>query len=162
MIHEVVVGIGSNAGQPRDHVDAAIRFLTTLSSTGQIEVSPIIETDPVDCPPDSPRFLNAVAILSWTGSLPDLLHRLRAFERDQGRPESYPRNSPRQLDLDILFADTIQMDEPSLQIPHPRALQREFVMQPLVSLRPDWRLPDGRLAAEVWASYQSKNVSSCE
>ena len=103
-----------------------------------------METEPVDCPPGSPSFLNAVAeIRVDPAKLPPraLLERLQAFESERGRAIQRGVNAPRPLDLDIIYYGDRMVNEPGLVIPHPRADQRRFVLEPLAALRPKLVLP---------------------
>ena len=140
----VGIALGSNLGERQAELDAGIDFLRSLSKAGAIRVSPRIETEPVNCPPGSPPFLNAVAEIEVDPALlapRELLRRLQVFERSRGRSEEREVNAPRPLDLDILYYGDLLLDEPGLVIPHPRAAQRSFVLEPLSHLRPDLILP---------------------
>ena len=107
------------------------------------ECAPLYETDPVDCPPGSGTFLNTVMEISADDGLPphELLAGLRGIETALGRPSRYPRNTPRPVDLDILYAGGLVLDTPALTLPHPRLAQRRFVLAPLAALRPGLVLP---------------------
>jgi len=67
---------------------------------------------------------------------------MRTFERERGRPSDYDRNTPRTLDLDILYAEGLSIQNDELTIPHPRMVERRFVIQPLSEIRPDLILPN--------------------
>jgi len=136
----VGVGLGSNQGDRPGHLNAAIEWLRTLS-TGPLAVSPVYETSAVDCAPGTPPFLNAVCEMQYGGELPELLRRMREFERERGRPAAYEKNTSRPLDLDILYAGDLVMQTEELTIPHPRLLERRFVLQPLCDIHPDLVLP---------------------
>lgn len=104
-------------------------------------VSGLYETAPVDCPPDSPPFLNAVlecetdlmadAILRWT----------QHCEQALGRPAEHDFHAPRTLDLDLLYVDEKQVSLPGLELPHPRLGERLFVLAPLAEIAPHRLLP---------------------
>jgi 2-amino-4-hydroxy-6-hydroxymethyldihydropteridine diphosphokinase len=136
---ECGIALGSNTGDRHAHLQAAVESLRTIDPA--LELSPIYETAPVDCPPGSSAFLNAVAILHWSGTPEDLLHTLRRIESTLGRPLDRARNAPRTIDLDILFAGDAIRDTAELTLPHPRLHQRRFVLQPLSDLRPALILP---------------------
>src|SRR5690606_24646269 len=89
---ECGIGIGSNAGRRTEHLCAAVEELRALGL--RPEVSPVYETDPVDCPPDSRAFLNAVAIVDWEGSPVELLAELPRIEASRGRHADRARNAP--------------------------------------------------------------------
>lgn len=130
-------------------MEAGFAFLRELSVDGKVVRSSILETEPVDCTPDSGAFLNAVAEIEYNGSACQLLGQLQTFERQLGRPSERPVNSPRPLDLDILYFGQEQMNAPDLIIPHPRLSQREFVLKPLAEIRPDLILPGQTQTVQV-------------
>lgn len=138
---KVGIALGSNLGDRASHLAAGFDFLASLSSTRSLLRSAPLETAPVDCPPGSGAFLNAVAEIDFDGMPQELLSRLQEFERSLGRPEKRPVNAPRPLDLDILYFGDLQLNEPHLVIPHPRLVQREFVLRPLAEIRPGLILP---------------------
>ncbi len=143
MLTPVGVALGSNLGNRAAELDAGFAFLQSLSAQ-PIRRSSILETEPVDCPPGSAPFLNAVAELQVKRTeLPprDLLARLQVFEQARGRSREHARNAPRPLDLDILYYGDQILCEHDLVIPHPRVATRRFVLQPLAELRPDLVLP---------------------
>lgn len=136
---ECAVALGSNSGDRRAHLEAAVEALRALDSA--LELSPVYETAPVDCPTGSGSFLNAVAIIQWLGTPEELLTALRRIESALGRPLERERNAPRTIDLDVLFAGETVSHDAALTLPHPRLHQRRFVLQPLADLRPDLLLP---------------------
>ena len=111
--------LGNPAAGPRPGARAAWRV-----ASGRIVVSaPLYETDPVDCPPGSGTFLNTVMEIDDPGHPPTagLCSRPCAGSKPRlGRPSRYPRNAPRPLDLDILYAGNVVLDTPTLTLPHPR------------------------------------------
>lgn len=136
------IALGSNLGDRLALLKTAARRIRTLhDGNGPFLSSPVYETAPVDCPEGSPPFLNAVVELS--SSLPpfDLLNLTRTWERELGRRQDAPRNSPRPIDLDLLFVGTHQISHTSLTLPHPRISERLFVLQPLTDICPDHVLP---------------------
>lgn len=141
-----LIGLGANlpslAGGPADTLVAAKRHLDGLSAI-PVLLSPIMTSRPVDCPPGSPDFCNAVAVVLPKGDCTpmQLLSDLHSIEQVFGRQRSGLRNEARPLDLDLLaFADAV-VDDDKLQLPHPRATQREFVLMPLSQIWPDYRFP---------------------
>lgn len=136
------IALGSNLGNPAEILRAAMDRLQALTSEPVLRSS-LWRTSPVDCPPDSPVFLNAVAGLV---PLPDetpesLLSKLQALEKAFGRVPKKVLNEPRPLDLDLIAFGAEQRHSPSLTLPHPRAHLRRFVLQPLSELAPDLILP---------------------
>jgi 2-amino-4-hydroxy-6-hydroxymethyldihydropteridine diphosphokinase len=151
----VGIALGSNLGDRTAEIAAGFAFLQTLSD-GDSRRSSVIETDPVDCPPGSSSFLNAVAEIQVDPARlrpHDLLARLQAFEIQRGRPRQHGRNTPRPLDLDILYYGGQVLETPELMLPHPRIAGRPFVLQPLAELRPDLLLPgQSRTVRELLAT----------
>lgn len=139
MGRECGIALGSNSGDRSAHLLAAVAELRTVDP--HLEVSPVYETAPVDCPDGSGAFLNAVAVLTWTDTPESLLHWLRGIECRLGRPAVRDRNAPRTIDLDILYAGDAVLTGEELTLPHPRLHERRFVLQPLSALRPDLVLP---------------------
>lgn len=140
-----VVSIGSNLGDRAGAVRFAIERLATFIE--DLAVSPVVETEP-EGPglADQPLYLNAVATGETSLGARALLEQLLAIERQFGRTRPSP-SAPRTLDLDlILLGDTI-LNEPGLQVPHPRFRERFFVLGPLVEIAPDVRDPVSGLRA---------------
>lgn len=135
------IALGSNLGDRTASMEAGLDYLRSLSVNGYLRCSTIIETTPIDCPPGSGKFFNAVAEIDYAGSPLQLLAQLQNFEHQLGRPPQRPINAPRPLDLDILYFGTMQVNAPDLVIPHPRIAQRQFVLQPLAEIQPERILP---------------------
>ena len=139
---EVLVGLGSNLGRRREHLEAAVAALDAAPDFEVEESSPWIETCPVGGPVDQPTFLNG-ALRGGTRLAPaELLDLLHAIERARGRDRAHEgHHGPRPLDLDLLFYGERTIDLPGLVVPHPRLEDRVFVLEPLAHLVPDRRLP---------------------
>ncbi len=103
--------------------------------------SALYETEPVDCEPGAEKFLNAVVEVSYAGSSLELLAELRTIENALGRPPEHERNRSRTIDLDLLYHGERTVNEPGLELPHPRLHLRGFVLHPLAEVRPDLVLP---------------------
>jgi len=95
------------------------------------------ETTPVGGPPDAPLYLNEVVVGSTTLGPRVLLDTLQAIELESGRDRPF-RDAPRTLDLDIILYGDFVIDEPQLQVPHPRFRARAFVLDPLSEVAGDW------------------------
>lgn len=144
MLIPVGIALGSNLGNRSAELDAGMTFLRSLSANHQIRESPRLETAPVDCPPGSASFLNAVVEIEVDPRiLPPraLLGRLQDFELSRGRERIREVNAPRPLDLDIIYYGDMVIQDSDMVIPHPRATRRRFVLEPLSHLRPDLILP---------------------
>ena len=136
------IALGSNLGNARQTVLHAMAQLQK-NSDQPIQRSSLWLTTPVDCPPDSPEFVNAVVGLEPRAdeTAESLLKKLQAMEQEFGRQPKKILNEPRPLDLDLIaFADEIK-HSPQLTLPHPRAVQRRFVLQPLSEIAPTLILP---------------------
>jgi 2-amino-4-hydroxy-6-hydroxymethyldihydropteridine diphosphokinase len=138
----VIVALGSNLGNSQQNVLAAMEALQRLSDEPLL-CSSLWATTPVDCPPGSPNFINAVVgFTARTEETPEtLLPRLQALERKFGRAPKTIQNEPRALDLDLIAFANQSRSTPELTLPHPRAHQRRFVLQPLSEIAPDLILP---------------------
>ena len=137
------VALGSNLGSPRETVLRAMDRLQDLSDMPIVR-SALYETDPVDCPPGSPKFVNAVAgLIPRAHESPEsLLKKLQTLEREFGRQPKRVHNEARPLDLDLIaFGDQVR-NTSELVLPHPRAHARRFVLEPLAEIAPDVVLPD--------------------
>ena len=130
------LGLGSNLGDRRRHLREAVSSLA-----GVVAVSPVYETDPVGGPPGQDSYLNVVVELDTELSARELLGVSRRLEAAAGRVRT-ERWGPRTLDVDVLWIEGVTVDEPDLQVPHPRMWQRRFVVAPLADLAPDV-VPDG-------------------
>lgn len=154
---ECGIALGSNAGDREAHLRAALDAMQAADP--HLEVSPVYETEPVDCPEGSRTFLNAVAILRWGGTPETLLKWLRGIECELGRPRAREKNSPRTIDLDILYAGDAVLRTEELTLPHPRLHERRFVLQPLCDLRPALQLPGmSGTVAELLAALPSEAI----
>lgn len=136
------VALGSNQGDSVKILRDAIERLNNFSG-GPIASSSLWQTAPVDCPPNSPKFLNAVAaFVPREGETPEsLLKKLQALEKEFGRQPKKILNEPRPLDLDLIAFGPEMRDTAELILPHPRAHLRRFVLQPLSEIAPDLVLP---------------------
>ena len=139
----IVIALGSSLGDRRATILDAARELARLFTTFQL--SSLIETAPVgDGLELDPPYLNAVAV-GESALPPDaIMQRLREIETAHGRTRPY-QGAPRTLDLDLILAGNVTLDEPGLQVPHPRFRDRLFVLEPLAELAPDLRDPVTRL-----------------
>ena len=136
------VALGSNLGDSGQILEQAILRLAALSNRPLLKSSQW-RTTPVDCPPGSPVFVNAViGLLPLDGETPEfLLTKLQLLEKEFGRRPKIILNEPRPLDLDLIaFGREVRTTEP-LMLPHPRAHIRRFVLEPLSEIAPGLVLP---------------------
>ena len=144
------VGLGSNLGEREATLWKALEGLGATEGIEVVAVSSFRETDPVGVV-DQPRFVNAAAALETSLRPRELLDRLLDVERALGRDRAVEeRWGPRTVDLDLLLYGGESIDEPGLEVPHPRLAERAFVLEPLLELDPDLRLPDGRPLRDLY------------
>ena len=134
----VLIGLGSNRGDSRRIVLEAMTELAEFAA-GEVRRSHLWRTSPVDCPPDSGDFINAAAAFEANpGLTPErLLIGLKALERAYGRGPAPEKNAPRELDLDLLLYDDELRNTADFVLPHPRAVNRLFVLAPAAEVLPD-------------------------
>ncbi len=138
------LGLGSNLGDRRANLQQAVDLLAACDGVRPIRSSRVYETVPVG--PPQPDFLNAVVEVETTLSARRLLDVCLAVEQEMGRVRA-ERWGPRIVDVDVLTFGAQEVDEPDLQVPHPRMHERAFVLAPLLELDADPSLPGGRRAA---------------
>ena len=142
------VGLGANLGDR----EARIRRAADLIDARRL--STVIETEPWGYL-DQPRFLNAVAEVETELEARELLGLLLDVERRLGRVRDGRRFGPREIDLDLLLFGGEQIDEPGLEVPHPRLHERLFALEPLVDLDPDLVVPGRGPVSDLVAGLQS-------
>ena len=128
----VFIGIGANLGSVRENFARAVRSIEKCARL--VAVSSLYESDPVGLE-DQPKFTNAVVKVETELSPFELLDRLKAIEKEIGRKKTV-RWGPRIIDLDIIFYEDLVIATDSLVIPHPRAHERRFVLEPLLEIEP--------------------------
>ncbi|MDO5661876.1 MAG: 2-amino-4-hydroxy-6-hydroxymethyldihydropteridine diphosphokinase [Brachybacterium sp.] len=134
-----VLALGSNIGDRAHHLARATELLSADPDVTIVWQGPVIETEPVGGP-EQDRFLNTVLGIDTTLGPFELLDLAHAVEADAHR-ERTVRWGPRTLDVDVITYGQLVQDDPELTLPHPRAHQRGFVLQPWASTRPDDVLP---------------------
>jgi 2-amino-4-hydroxy-6-hydroxymethyldihydropteridine diphosphokinase len=134
---KVGFGLGSNLGDRLKQIQQARAYLLGLSPGSAHLASPLYETEPVGCPPNSPKFLNAVLEIEFTGAPTILLEKIHVYELAHGRDRDLPKNAARPIDIDILYFGEKEIFEKNLMVPHPRLAKRRFVLLPLSTIRPD-------------------------
>jgi 2-amino-4-hydroxy-6-hydroxymethyldihydropteridine diphosphokinase len=134
----VYLSLGSNIGDREKNLRTAIASLED-AKVRVTRVSSFYETEPVDLR-EQPWFLNCVVEGTTKIAALELLHALREIERRMGSQKLVPKG-PRLIDMDILLYGEETIDEPELQVPHPRMLLRKFVLIPLAEIAPNVRHP---------------------
>ena len=151
----VFIGLGANLGDARATLRDALIALQSLAAPGSFATSSLYGSTPIDS--SGPDYVNAVARLRTALSPHALLTALQAIEQRFGRERPY-RNAPRTLDLDVLLfgvegdAGGIALGDERLVVPHPRAAQRGFVLEPLAELWPDGEIPGAGRVADLLAA----------
>ena len=141
------LGLGSNIGERRGHLQAAVQRLS-MRGIDVVASSSVYETEPIGLVLDQPEFLNAcLAIETALGPL-ELLSACKAVERTLGRRRGV-RHGPRVIDVDVLLLGSVALRSPGLTVPHPALASRRFVLVPLLELDPQIALPDGTSLARA-------------
>ncbi len=143
----VALALGSNLDDPESQVARGFEEIAALPRTTLLARSKLYRTAPVGYA-DQPDFVNACALVDTELAPRALLDALLAIEQAHGRVRAV-RNGPRTLDLDIVLYGGRVIDEPGLQVPHPRAHERAFVLRPLLDVWPDAVIPGRGRASEL-------------
>ncbi len=138
-LHWAFLGLGANIGDRKENLLKALRLLDSKPGIRVEEISSIYESEPWGVLDQAP-FLNMVALVSTERQPRQLLAACREVEAELGRVRQ-EKWGPRVIDIDILLFDDLEMREEDITIPHPHMLEREFVMAPLLELRPAICIP---------------------
>jgi len=158
-----IIALGSNVGDSQTLLVRAADRLARLSSQ-PLQRSSVWQTTPVDCPPGSPLFLNAVVGLvpHAEETSESLLEKMLALEKEFGRRPKRILNEPRRLDLDLIAFGTERRSSPAITLPHPRAHTRRFVLQPLAEIAPQLVLPgQSQTVAELLEALPTTERAIC-
>ncbi len=136
---EAVIALGSNLGNRIENLNAAVRAIAKLSGVKILKTSSVYETEPVDCEDDA-KFLNAAILVEASVSPAMLLGECLGIEAAMGRVRT-KKNAPRIIDLDLILYEGFKSESFEMTVPHPRVLERAFVMAPLLDLYPSGRAP---------------------
>jgi 2-amino-4-hydroxy-6-hydroxymethyldihydropteridine diphosphokinase len=140
------LALGSNLGDRLENLQGAVDLLSATGGVQVLRSSRVYETAPVG--PPQPDYLNAVIEVSTSLAAGGLLRACLAVEEQMGRVRA-ERWGPRVIDIDLLTYGDEEIDEPGLQVPHPRMHERGFVLAPLLELTADPKLPGGRRVATL-------------
>jgi 2-amino-4-hydroxy-6-hydroxymethyldihydropteridine diphosphokinase len=154
------IAFGSNLGDRARNIEAALERLAAVPGVRAGARSRVRETAPVGGPPQDP-FLNGVALVETTLTAGELLAELLVIERAGGRVRSGRdvKDGPRTIDLDLVFYGDATSDARGLTLPHPRAHERGFVLEPLAEVAPDWTHPRlRRTAREMWNAWVKEHA----
>ena len=158
-IRRVVIALGSNLGERLASLQGAVDALADTPDVWITGVSSVYETEPVDAPEDSKPYLNAVLLMDTTLPAARLMERALAVEDAFDRERSEIRNAPRTLDVDLIVVGDRRADDDFLRLPHPRAHERAFVLQPWHDLEPDAEIPDAGPIDELLAKADSSGIT---
>jgi 2-amino-4-hydroxy-6-hydroxymethyldihydropteridine diphosphokinase len=152
----VYLSLGSNLGDRNAILDGAVAGLAATPGIRVTGVSHLYRTAPVGMV-DQPDYLNLVVELRTSLEPVDVLTETQRIERAAGRVRDV-RWGPRTLDIDLVWYDGLTVRDDRLEVPHPRMLERRFVMEPLAELAPDLALPDGRSVQEALRALSAQRV----
>ncbi len=140
---EAGLSLGSNQGDRLAALSEAKRRIAEIPGLRILAQSPVYETDPVGVGPQYQglKFLNAVLIVEGCCAPHECYDHLHAVEDAMGRKRTLDRNTPRPIDIDIIYAGARVIESGGLFIPHPHWKERRFVVQPLADVRPDLIVP---------------------
>jgi len=134
---KVVIALGANLEDPRKQVSIAIDKVRDIVKVEK--VSSLFETTPFGVPDNQPNYINAVLIGQSELKPLDLMRKLLEIENEMGRARSF-QNAARIIDIDIVEYGGLFMESAELTLPHPRASQRRFVLEPWFEIDPDGEL----------------------
>lgn len=160
-IRQAVLALGSNLGERRERLQSAVAALEDTPEVTIVAVSSVYETEPVDAPEGSGKFLNAVVLIDTTLTVHTLLDRALAIEEAFGRDRSV-KGAPRTLDVDLLVVGQRVCDDEQLKLPHPRAHERGFVLVPWLEVDPEGEIPGRGFVADLIGDVDTSGVSKRE
>ena len=151
---EFAIALGSNVG---DRLKILLDAIASIDRMGTINaVAALYETEPIGGP-DQDLYLNSIVVLETADEPQQVLEKLQEIEDEAGRRRTTPWG-PRTLDLDIITSDDMAVETETLQIPHPRASVRRFVLQPLVEVWPEADVGKGQSASQALEQVQDQTV----
>jgi len=145
------LGLGSNVGERRAHLQAAVDALPR-HGVRVLASSSTYDTEPVGEILDQPEFLNACLRIETQLAPELLLDAAKAVERELGRDGAGPRHGPRPIDVDVLLLGDLEHASPRLRLPHEQVLARRFVLVPLLELDFELATPAGERLADALAA----------
>jgi 2-amino-4-hydroxy-6-hydroxymethyldihydropteridine diphosphokinase len=146
-----LLGLGSNVGDRREQLQAAVRALPS-AGVSVLACSSTYDTDPVGEVLDQPSFLNACVRIETALEPLELLDAVKVLERELGREDLGVRHGPRAIDIDILLLGELTLRHERMSLPHEQLLSRRFVLIPALELDFELAAPDGRRLADALAA----------
>ncbi len=150
------IALGSNLGVPAEHLDFAITQIQKIPQSKVKDISQWYRTSPIGGPANQPDYTNAVCEISTELQPLELLHKLQTIELLAGRTRDI-RWGPRTLDLDIIWFEDATSNTQELELPHPRAFERAFVLRPLLDLEAEFELNNETLE-ELYEKVQHQGL----
>jgi len=160
MTVRVYIGLGSNLGKPLQQIESAILELQAMAVESTMVVSSFYETKPVG-PQDQPDFINAVASFHTELDANTLLDQLFVIEDKHNRQRQGEQWGPRTLDLDLLLYGDEVITSDRLTVPHPGMHERAFVLQPLLQIAPECRIPGRGVVSALLKQCDVSGIRVC-
>lgn len=145
-MQKVALALGSNLGDSITQLQKAREQLCPFYEPYSLEQASLYSSSPLNCPKGSPDFINTVITFNYSGTPNELLKITQTIEERSGRKKGRGINTPREVDLDLLFFGKTILETSVLTIPHPRISNRRFVLEPLAELEPELVLPTQQLS----------------
>jgi 2-amino-4-hydroxy-6-hydroxymethyldihydropteridine diphosphokinase len=146
-----LLGLGSNVGERREHLQAAVDALAA-AGVEVLACSSTYDTDPVGEVLDQPSFLNACVLVRTSLAPLELLEAVKRLERELGRAAGTVRHGPRVIDIDVLLLGEVRLRHERMSLPHEQLLSRRFVLIPALELDFEMRGPGGERLADALAA----------
>ena len=146
---KVVIALGANLGDPKKQISLAIDAIRDCVKVEKI--SRLYETAPFKVSDNQPNYINAVLIGETKLPPQELMKELLAIEAKLGRQRAFPK-AARTIDLDIIDNEGLKLDSDQLTLPHPRAFERKFVLEPWAEIDPTAELPGYGSVSELLAA----------
>jgi 2-amino-4-hydroxy-6-hydroxymethyldihydropteridine diphosphokinase len=153
-MRRALLGLGSNVGDRRAHLQAAVHALAA-AGVEPVAASSVYDTDPVGEVLDQPSFLNACLLADTHLGPLELLDLAKQIERELGRAAPVVRHGPRPIDIDILLLGDVELAHERMSLPHEQVLARRFVLIPALELDFELATPDGARLADALAALDT-------
>ena len=157
-LSKVVYSLGSNLGDRLANLQGGVDAIGDTPGIVIADISAVYETRPIGGPADSPDYLNLVIVAETTLEPRTLLERALAIEDALGRERSPVEAAPRTLDVDLITVGTTVASWPGLELPHPRAAERGFVLVPWAEIDPNGELPGLGPVADLVAAVHTSGI----
>lgn len=149
------LGLGGNLGHPLTLFNEVGEYFKQHALVVGLKESPRYESTPVDA--SGPNFINSVLEVQWLGNAQELLQACFKIENKLGRVRT-TRNAPRPIDVDVLLVGQQSIHTENLTVPHPRMHLRRFVLEPLLNLNTEVKIPGLGFARNYLPATQGQSV----